>query len=108
MRFYDNLILLVFEHRLSFGSITLIKLSDGKTTFYCVTKIYWLLETEIHPRCQPANLSADLSEYAGNEKSMTNSAMKISYLCKAMIKMHRVIVSADIRKSHRILFRECA
>lgn len=108
MRFYDNLILLVFEHRLSLGSIPVIKLSDGKTTFYCVTKIYRLLETKIHSRCQPANLSADLSEQAGNQKSMTNSAMKIFYLCEAMIKMDRVIVSADIRKSHRILFRECA
>jgi len=58
--FVDNLILLVFEHGLSFGSILVIKLSDGKTAFYRVTKIYRLLERKIHSRCQPANLAIAL------------------------------------------------
>src|SRR5262249_42462216 len=106
--FYDSFIPLVFEHHLSFGSVAVIKLGDSEATFYCVPKIYRLLETKIHSRCQPPNLSTDLIEKAGNQESLTNWAMKILRLCKAKIKMHRVIVSADVRKSRRIVFHECA
>lgn len=59
--FYDSLVPLVFEHHLSFGSVAVIKLSDSETTFYCVSKIYWLLETKIsdasHPICPPISVS---------------------------------------------------
>jgi hypothetical protein len=108
MRFYDDFTVLIFEDRLSFSPITVIKVSDGKTTFYCVPKIHRLLETKTHSRRQPTNLSADLSEYADNQEPVTNPAMKILYLCKPMIKMHGVIVSADVRKRNHILFREGA
>ncbi len=91
--FYDGFIPLVFEHHLSFGSVAVIKLSDSETTFYYVSKIYWLLETKIHSRCQPP---------------LTNWAMKILSLGKAKIKMNRVIVSTDVRESRCIALRECA
>src|SRR6266568_9493102 len=59
---YDRFIPLVFEQHLSFSPVAVVKLSDGELTFDCVPKIYRLLEAEIHSRCQPSNLSTDLSE----------------------------------------------
>lgn len=106
--FYDDLVVLVLEDRLGFGSIAVVNLRDGKGTVYCLAEIYRPLETKIHSGGQPADLSADLGDEAGNQEPMTNAAAKVFDAGKAIIKMHRIVVFAEVRKGERILFREGA
>jgi hypothetical protein len=106
VRFYNNLTLLILEHRFSFGAVTVIELGDGKPAFNRVAKIDRLPKTKVHFGRQPPDLAADLCDQAGYQKSVTNAAEEILYLGKAIVKMHGIIVLADIRKSHRVLFRE--
>ena len=62
IRFYDNLIMLIFEHCLCFGSITLIKLSDGKRHSIVSPKYTGLLKRKFisdanQPICPPISVS---------------------------------------------------
>lgn len=79
-----------------------------RSRLYCVAKIHGSLEAKIHFRCQPADFSADLSKQARNQQSMTDLAMKVLCLRKALIEMHGVIVPTDIPKHNRVLFNKCA
>src|SRR6202171_236081 len=94
MRFYHGLVVLVLEHGLRFGPVAVVEFRDGERTFYCVAKIYRLLEAKVHSLCQPADVAADFRGEAGNQESVTNSATKVFCVCEAIIEMYGVIVSA--------------
>src|SRR5271154_925550 len=101
-----DLVVLVFEDGFGCGSVALVNRGDGHSAFDGVAEIDRLLETIIHFRGQPADLSANLRGHAGNQQAMTDAPAKILGLSKAVIEMDRVVVPADLLHSHRVPFRE--
>src|SRR5579884_1271447 len=106
--FNDHFALLVPEHRIRPGPVTVVQFSDRESTFYCVAKVNGLLEAKIHFRREPADLSPDLGEQAGNLQTMANRAAKTFQFRKALVKMHGIVIATDRCEIGHALLRKRA
>jgi hypothetical protein len=108
VRFDYDFVLLIFEENLGLLAIAVINLGDGEATFDGVAEIDGLPETKIHGGCEPAELTADFGEQAGNQEPVADWATKFLRLGETLVKMDGVIIAADFREGHRVLFGERA
>src|SRR5882757_6463931 len=108
MGFYDDFVLLILEDGFGFGSVAVVDFGDGKGTIYCVAEIYRPLETKSHAGGQPADLPADLGGQTGDGKAVANSTTKSFRVCVAIIKVHGIVVAAEVGEGQHVLFGECA